>query len=70
MCAKFYRSHSWRCERKPIKGCAARILPNHSVFRKRNAFLMHGWEYKVECVVLNTLANVTAAQPPNIRAFA
>jgi hypothetical protein len=34
-CAKFYRNHSWRCERKPIKDC--RIVPNHSAFRKRNA---------------------------------
>ena len=36
-CAKFYRNHSWRCERKPIKGCTARIVLNDSAFRKRNA---------------------------------
>jgi hypothetical protein len=36
-CAKLYRNHSWRCERKPINGCTARIVPNHSAFRKRNA---------------------------------
>jgi len=36
-CAKFYRNHFWRCERKAIKGCTARIVPNHSAFRKRNA---------------------------------
>src|SRR5438477_11297645 len=36
-CTKFYRNHSWSCERKAIKGCTARIVPNHSAFRKRNA---------------------------------
>jgi len=37
-CAQSYRNHSWRCERKPIKGCTARkIVPDHSAFRKRNA---------------------------------
>jgi hypothetical protein len=36
-CAKFYRNHSGRCERKAIKGCTAGIVPNHSAFRKRNA---------------------------------
>jgi hypothetical protein len=45
--AKFYRTHSWRRERKAIKGCTARIVPNHSAFRKRNAsgseaFAKHG----------------------------
>jgi hypothetical protein len=36
-CAKFYRNHSQRCERKAIKGCTARIVPNHSGFRKRKS---------------------------------
>jgi len=35
-CAKIYRDHSWSCERKAIKGCTARIMPNHSAFRKWN----------------------------------
>src|SRR5262245_28673110 len=39
-CAKFHRSHSCRCERKAIKGCTARIVPDHSAFRKRN----HRWK--------------------------
>ena len=55
-CAKFYRNHFWRCERKAIKGCTARMVPNHSAFRKRNALLMHESEYAVERVVLNALA--------------
>ena len=29
-CAKFHRNHFCRCERKAIKGCTARIVPNHS----------------------------------------
>jgi hypothetical protein len=45
--AKFYCNHSQRCERKPIKGCTARTVPDHSAFRKRNAPLMHEWEYQV-----------------------
>ena len=36
-CAKFYRNHSGCCEKKAIKACTARIVPNHSAFRKRNA---------------------------------
>jgi hypothetical protein len=35
-CAKFHRNHFCRCERKAIKGCTARIVPDHSGFRKRN----------------------------------
>jgi hypothetical protein len=37
-CAEFHRNHSCRCERKAIKGCTARIVPDHSAFRKRNRF--------------------------------
>src|SRR5260370_1013403 len=36
-CAKFYRNHSWSCERKAIKGCTTRTVPNHSAVGKRNA---------------------------------
>jgi hypothetical protein len=36
-CAKFYRNHSCRCESKPIKRCTARIVPDHSAFRKRKS---------------------------------
>src|SRR4029077_20997401 len=39
-CAQFYRNDSWRLERKAIKGCTARIVPNHSAFRKRNDSLV------------------------------
>jgi hypothetical protein len=37
-CAEFHSKHSCRCERKAIKGCTARIVPDHSAFRKRNRF--------------------------------
>jgi hypothetical protein len=36
-CVKFYRNHSGCCEKKAIKAWTARIVPNHSAFRKRNA---------------------------------
>src|SRR5215831_12125854 len=36
-CAKFHSDHSRRCERKAIKGCAARVVPNHSAFKKRKS---------------------------------
>jgi hypothetical protein len=35
-CAKFHRNRSCRCERKAIKGCTERIVPDQSAFRKRN----------------------------------
>src|SRR4029453_2060987 len=35
--AKFHRNHSCRCEKKAIKGCTARIVPDHSGFRKRKS---------------------------------
>ena len=37
-CAKFHRNHFGRCERKAIKRCTARIVPNYSAFRKVNRF--------------------------------
>src|SRR4029077_1540853 len=37
-CTKFHRKHSCPCEKKAIRGCTARIVPNPSAFRKRNRF--------------------------------
>src|SRR4029077_3985988 len=34
--AKFHRNHLCPSEKKAIKGCTARIVPNPSAFRKRN----------------------------------
>jgi hypothetical protein len=36
-CAKFHHNHFCRCERKAINDCTARIVPNHSGFRKRKS---------------------------------
>jgi hypothetical protein len=35
--ANFHRNHFCRCERKAINGCTARIVPDHSTFRKRKS---------------------------------
>src|SRR5262249_7081994 len=43
-CAKFHRNHFCRCKRKMIKRCTARIVPEHSAFRKRNRFGLQRYE--------------------------
>ena len=77
-CAKFYRNHFWRCERKAIKGCTARIVPNHSAFRKRNAsgseaFAKHGQaalRFGFCCLVLQNVpvfGEAAVFDPDNVR---
>ena len=53
-CAKFHRNHSCRCEGKAIKGCTARIVPNHSAGVKRN----NSGELRPECSVIFTTNSV------------
>ena len=37
-CPKFHRNHFRRCNKNVIKGYTARIMPEHSGFRKWNRF--------------------------------
>jgi hypothetical protein len=36
-CAKFHHNHFCRCEKKAINDCTARIVPDHSGFRKQKS---------------------------------
>jgi len=59
-CAKFHHNHSCRCERKAIKGCTARIVSDHSAFRKRKS------DRRCICLRVNLMGDRPVTRAPFI----